>query len=327
MVSSNCNYGFANIGVGCMPLFAVAQKIFFVPTFNSLGVRNKIDTTVAFNQALLDAAVNNSDPSQRWYPSPFLKNASNMRGESLKESFDDSTSVITQQAPRKFSAKIIAEDASPQLLGILLTGRPVPMSIFVIDKNGNMHVSRSGPVSTDAYPIRIDNNTIDPVFNPGEDKTVQKIDLGFDVHVSEQDANLQMISNDEMNGADVINAVGLKDVSPIYSAIATSTSPKSLVVQFNTIAGTMKTPVTVKGLVAANFLGNTNTASRAYDITAAADVTITSVTEGTDVNGKPSGIYTIVFSATITAADKVRFKLTLNGFDFSLVYANPFASV
>lgn len=325
MISSNCNYGFSNIGVGCMPLFSVAQKLFFVPTFDSTGVRNKIDTTVTFNQAYLDSMVGHADPSKRWYPSPFMKNATNMRGESIKESFDDGTSIITQQAPRKFSAKIIAEDASPQLLGILKSARPVAMSIFVIDKDWNMHVTRGLSVLTDAYPIRIDNNSVDPVFNPGEDKTTQKIDLMFDIHVSERDENLQMISYDEMGGADIINAVGLKDVSPIYSLINTAAAA-TMTVQLNTIAGTIKTPVTVKGLVAADFVGNIGTPSRAYDVTSAVDKTITSVTERVDGNGKPAGIYDIVFSANITAADKVRFKIVKAGFDFGLVYVNPFTS-
>lgn len=327
----NCNYGFSNTGVGCVPLFAVAQKLIFVPYFDSTGLKNTVDTTQTLNSAFFSAFINQKDPSKRWFPTPFMKNATNVRGESVKESFDDTTSIITQQAARKFMAKIIGKDASPQLLRILLTARTLEMGVYVIDKDGNLIGMRDLTTPTNLNPIRIDTNSFDPIFNPGEDKTVQKIDLGFDIHVSEKDQNLQMLSYDEVSIA-FADLIGLYDVSPVYSNISTSTNGK-FTVQLNTVAGSIKTPVTVKGLLITDFYDITGvTPSRVNDLTigtgANAAVTITSVTERLDSNGKPSGIYDFVLAGNVTATTHaVQLTPKKAGFDFTQVTVNYMVSV
>lgn len=305
----NCNYGLSNTGTGCMALLRALKGIILVPTWTNGGDLNTIDTTDTLDKAYFDAWVNNADYSARMYPLPSMKNVSNDRAESLKEGFEDGTQVIIQQAVRKFSGIIVDKDASPVLQGKLLSFRNMDVSFYGIDKDENLIGVRDQTTTTNLNPIRLDANTFDAIFNGGTDKATQKLMVSFDVHQDEVDSELQAITLAERGGFKMASLRGLLDVS------ATFTSPLhagTFTVQLNTEYGSIINPLTVKGMVKADFA--------LYNVTDSASITITSVTEQTDANGRPTGVYDFVFPSQ-TASDVVKLTPTYTGYDFAKVIA------
>lgn len=314
----NCNYGFSNTGTGCVPIQKVVKKLIFVPYFDSTGTVNTILMSGApFNAAYFSALINQEDPSKRWFPTPFMKNASNKRADSIKKQYDDNTSAIVQQGVRHFSAIIVGKDASPQLLGKLLSGRTLNMGFYELDKDNNLIGMRNVPGQLD--PIRIDSDSFDPIFNPGDDKNEPELMIQFDIHVNEIDANIDLLSYGDLASDVSMNIFeGLMDITPTWTNLVATSN--NLTLQANTPYGSIKTPLTDKGLTAAMFVGKiSGTPSRIYDKTTAADKTITSVTEGQDAYGRPNGIYTIVLSVAGTAADVLQPKVVRTGRDYTLL--------
>lgn len=303
-----CNYGMSNTGIGCVPIWRVTRKLILVPTWASDGTLNSIDTTQTLDKTYFDGFINNADLSKRWFPLPFMKNATNTRAESLKETFDDQSVNIIQQGVRKMVAKITEKDATPQLLGAIKMGRQIDMSVFLLD-NDHSIVGKQGEEANKLYPIRLDSNSLDPLYNPSTDKTTQVIDLMFDFHISEMDEDIRMITINEMD-YDPTLLNGLLDITAIF------TNPLhagTFTVQLNTMFGTMINPLTDKGLVKADFV--------LKNITTNATITITTVTEKLDsITGQPTGVYDFVFPAQ-TASDVVQLIPTKAGRDYSQVSA------
>lgn len=318
---TDCAYGFGNTGVGCINPFSAFKKIIMVPYFDSTGAVNTIATATPLNSSFFTGLINQTDPSKRWFPLPLMKNPKRERAADQVETFDDNSTDFVQQGVAKFEGIILWSDgASPQLASKIISGRNLPMGFYAVDKNGQLIGSRDLTTTTNLNPIRIDTGSISAVFNPGDDgKQNQRIMFSFNVHSFESDTQLAGILPSEM-AIDVRTLTGLKDVTATYSAINTSTSPKTFTVALKTIYGSMINPAPVTGLVAADFA--------VYDVTTAAAKTITSATENLDATtGRPTGVYVFVLSATTTAADILRLTPTKNGFDFSLVVTNTFASV
>lgn len=311
-----CNYGLGNSGIACTPLFKVLKKLVFVPYYDSLGAQNRITLAGGpFNSAFFSALVNQADISKRWYPTPFLKNASNRRGESITQSFDDQSRIIVEQGTRKIVAIIVGKDASPQLVGQLKTIRNVEVGFYGIDKDDNLVGMLNDPLYLD--PIRLDPNSFDPIFNPGDDKQIQEIMINADIHADELDENLRMLASSEL-AYSVSLLQGLLDVSPTYSS---PLAAGSLKLKLTTKMGTALNPLPVNGLVANDFTSSvTGAVGKMRNITAGADVTITGCTEGTDSNGDPNGEYTLTF-AVQTVGHVMKNKPVKNGFDFKLVTA------
>lgn len=272
------------------------------------------------NIAYWNALVAHPDPTRRWYPVPFMKNADNTRQDPTMEQFDDGTEQETIQGVRKFSGIIPKANASPQLQGKLLAMKNTDFGMYWIDYTNNM--VGTDPLDGFFYPIRIDQNSWVPIFNPGTAKKGMKIDLKFDVHTNEIDSNLNAIAASNFGSAILGNLNGLKDASVVYSNIVAANN--NLTMALTTLYGDSVTKTQVHGLNVNSFYStNTGALGKIYDKTAAADKTITSVTEGTDINGKFNGVYTIVLSVAGSAADVLQPAISAPGYDFSAVNVSP----
>lgn len=263
------------------------------------------------NNYFFVSMANHPDPSQRWYFLPILRNPSNGRDKSIFETAKDNSVSLVQQGIRKIEAEIWAKDgASPVMVGILKSYRQQAFGIFIEDLSNNVHGMQN---STGLFaPWRMDQNSWDPIWNPGTDTTTSKIMLSGNVSTTEKDENVCMIQASNIDpAADIQDINGIIDVTGVY------TSPAHALVKLklNTNGGDITNASNVHGLTVGNFNGVKVSGSGTYGAP-------TSVTEEVDTNGIPTGIYDIVFSAP-AAADVITITVTEDGFNFIAVNNTP----
>ncbi len=284
MRTCNCNLSFANTGtVGCKSLMAVGRKLILVPTYDSTGVRNKIAANATINAAYFSAAINNVDPTKRWYPTGLIDNIEDVRAEPIMETLASQKKLFVQDGIRSFKGIIVEE--TNILIEKYLAFQCKDFSAFIIDKERNLIGSYDG---TDFYPIQIDKDTFYPMLVKTTDTTVQKIQLVFEYSRTERDEDLRMIAESEMAGANALNLSGLLDVNAASSAPATT----GFVLKLTTDYGTFKTPVNVVGWVYTDFTLYNNTTDPSH----ASPIAHTVVEN-------PNGTYD--FSATLPSGDVI----------------------
>lgn len=305
-----CEYGFSNSGTSNTPLIKVAKKAIIVPLYDSNGDRNKITLSDVLNAAYWAALVNQSDVSKRWFPLPEMKNVDDTRGASTIETFEDNSKVFIQQGARDFKAWFV--QAPQQLLAALQSYRCDEVGIFFVDicnsLIGTIGADQDSCEPVYLYPIRIDQNSIDPIFVKMTDKMSQKIELNFSFHMDENDADLRVITLAEA-GYNLSGLRGLLDVCHEPSEITTTSFRTQLKVLGY---GTPITPLTDKGLVAADFT--------LFNVTTNLAVAILTSTE---TSPGVSGIYDITYAAQ-TIGDILRLTPSKDGRDYTLVVANTF---
>ena len=315
MSAPNCNIGLMNTGYTCSTLLKALTKIVLVPYWNRAGVINTIlSSSAPFNLAFFNGLINKADGSERWFPTPTLKNAMNKRAASIMKTYDDGTTALIQQGPRTFKALIDGLPGSATLLGQLESMKTIECGFYGIDIDGNLigsYLTVDGVLQLN--PIRIDVNSADPIYNPGEDKDIQGIELNFTIHRNEVDQNLGLIAAVNIAAdIDIRNINGLLDVQPVYADMVAADN--DLEVTLNTNFGDLTGFVTVKGLVTDDFVvyRTNNTPG---------SVTLTSVTEEVDEYGNGLGIYVVVAAVAPTSADIWRITITQPGFNFAPVAA------
>ena len=309
----NCNLTLNNTGTGCTPLLQVLKKLILVPIFDNTGAKNRIDLSATLNQAYFDALVNEPEPTKRWYPLPFMKDADANRAENITENFKDGSKIFIQQGAKSFTAVIIEKDAPARLLKKMNPFRTIEFGVYGIDKDNNL----IGMLNVAGFldPIRVDASSWAPRFVEATDTTSQKIMLQFEWHINEKDENLDMVTPAELvAGTDIVNLDGLLDVSLEFSNTATT----GFRVELDTDYGTQLNPIRDEGRVAADFISTVTAAtSKVRNTTTNADVSITSVTETST-----KGIYDVVYAAQ-SSGDVIEVTLTKAGRSYT---KNSFAT-
>lgn len=301
----DCNNTLENQGTGCTPLFHVISKLIAVPTFDSTGARNGIDLTDTLNEAYFTALINESDASKRWYPLPEMKNVSSPRADATVTEWEDGTTEFVRQGAKTFTGVIPSNNANPMVLGQIESLRCGDVSVYVIDNKGSLRGSISSDGGT-LYPIRLDSPSISANLQDASGTANQKMDIKFSFHPDEQDADLRMITADELGGSYLLATKGLINVTMVISSISTT----GATVKMKTPFGTQLNPVLKKGLVTADFISSVGGAtSKVRNVTDGADVAVT-VTE--DATG---GTYTLAWTAQ-TVADVIHVLAKANGYSF-----------
>lgn len=293
-----------------------------VMTATSASLTTQGTPGVAYNQftniAYWNALVNHPDPTRRILPVPFLKNADNTRADSIVEAFDDNTEQITLQGVRKFMGIIPKANASPQLQGRLLSMQNSDFGMYWVDYTNNLIGSDTGDGFF--YPIRIDQNSWMPIYNPGTAKKGAKIELKFDIHSNEIDSTMNAIAASNFQTVVLGNLNGLKDVSVTISNL--SHSSDNLTLAFQTIYGDAITPTSVHGLTINNFVSKVTGALAKIACTAGTDagtdIAVTACTEQPDIYGKPNGTYVLTLTSP-SATDVLALNIVANGYDWSAV--------
>jgi hypothetical protein len=291
----NCEVGLSNTGLpNCAPIADVTKRIILVPIFANDGTRNEYEVaTTTFNQVFFDGKINEADASKRWFPLPDIENIEDVRADAILETLNSGKNIFVQQGIRSFLGLIIKQ--SPEYLSQLEAATCVKFGALVIDKKGNL-IGNGASKAGYLRPIQIDNNTWYPRLIKATDTEVQKIQLGFEWDINEQDSNIRMVSANDI-AIDLFDLRGLLDV---YGTTPTAISTTGFTITLETFFGSMKDKVEVVGLLLADF--------DLYNVTDSLAVTILTVTEN------PDGTYAFTFAAQ-TSGDVLKLSVDKNGFD------------
>jgi len=299
MATCDCgNITLGNSGrADCTNIANATNNLILVPTFDSTGAKNYIDTSVTLDLAYFTALINQSDKTKKIYPLPAMKNVTSERAEPNKQEFPDGSSIVLQQGVKSFNGEWVGKDASTAFMSKIENYGCSDVSAYIIDVDGS--VIGNGEDTDKLYPIKLDGDTwfinlMDAVMG----SSVQALKLTYQYDRGELDSNLRMIVASETT-TDMRDLRGLQDVTAgAASGIATT----GFVTVLTGSYGTAKTANSIKGLLAADFT--------VYNETQTASVTITSVTES------PDGTYTFLFGAE-TSADVLTLALVKDGLEMT----------
>jgi hypothetical protein len=295
-IGCNCDMGLSNTGrPNCLPLQSVTSKLILVPLQDNAGAYNGIDLTSTL--PVWANLVNDTDPSQRWYPLPAFENVELPKAETVFEEANSGRMAYLRQGKRSFSGELWAYDSTPQFLGKLASGRCVDFGVFIVDINGSLIGAKVG---TDLRPIPVDNQSWNPTLMFATDSTVQKIMLAFDWNRYFDESTLWMVTADEAS-QNFNDLKGLLDVNLINPVQVANTS---ITVDATFDYGTALNPLKFKGALLADF--------DLYDNTNAAPFVITAVSEPND------GEYVVL--ASFVTGDSYTLSVTKAGFTGSITF-------
>jgi len=297
-MSCNCGTGFGNTGTpNCEVPLKEVTGLYFVQTYNSLGIKNKIAITEIIDDAYVTAKINQSDISLRWYPLNALENIGGERAESSFKTSNGGTKKFIKEGVRSFTGEIWS--GGIPLLKALKAGRCVDIAVFQIDADGKFIGMNGGDGFL--YPINIQKSTFDvkPMFNNGAETDF--LAMSFDWDSRENDENLDYML--AATGVDLTSYNGLVDISSTYTSISLTGFTAKLTNGF----GAINDRGVLEGLLIGDFA--------LYNVSDSLSVTITSVTEAT------AGVYTFVIPAQGTL-EQLRLTPTKTGFDFQNVVTN-----
>jgi len=301
-VLCSCDSALKNTGSPtCKKVFNVGVNYLMVPIYANDGTANSIDGAATLNSAYFTALLNHADDSKRFYPTGKLTNVTGERADSIKETFDNGTSVYIRQGVRNFAAMLV--QGSFELAAQFNANRCSTFGIFIIDADGSILGKKVGDDGK-LYPIEIDAATFEAKMVFTTDTTIQKIMLMGQWDVLEKDDDLRMISANSITGINLANATGLMDV---YGTIV-STSQTEMVIKLFAKFDDIVNNYPIPGLVTADFVSSDSAAtSKIYNVTADADVTVT-------VAESPTGTYTLTYSSQ-TVSDVLQPMIKKNGLD------------
>jgi hypothetical protein len=298
-----CNGRLGNTGnPSCQMLMDIAGKLIFTYRFKADGTENYIDmSTAVINDTFVTDALNDV-PSERWYPSPGeLKNVSDVREDPTFQTFDDGTKFFIREGVRAVNA--LSPGLDTRVFKRFEEFNCVQLAAYIVDISGNLIGSRrDGETSNKLYPILISPGSFVPRYVKKTNEAAPGIMWMFDWSQVEKDGDLYMIKSSEIT-TNLLTINGLFDVTGTVSGISTT----GFTLALETLYGD---PVT--GLVIGDFYDTVGgTASRIYNETDSASVTLTSVTE----TPAGSGSYVFVFAAQ-TSADELRVTPVKTKYDF-----------
>lgn len=302
MADCLCGTGLGNLGLSsCVVNRNVTNKLFFVPVYDSTGVKNKLDLTGTINEATIIALINQSDASKRWYLSPVFENVVKATADTTFEEAPSQRKKRIKAGKKSFSAE--HWDVAPQLEGKYNEYLCGGWGVIELDIDGNIIGKKVG---TDLYPIPVDGDSFDVKYVDPTDAATSKLMVSFDYNRLMKSEELWLISADEL-GADLNDQDGLKDVELEF----VSKTSTQVVVNATLSYGTAVQLLKVKGLLAADFALYNNTLSASH--------TIATVTEGTGAN---EGQYTITYAAITGSVDNLTLSMAKDGYVGKLDYVD-----
>jgi len=282
---------------------ADAEGIILYPYFNDEGELNTFDMTDTLDSDFFSSLINAVSPLDRWFPIMGIKNVENTRAESAFQTYTDGSKRWLSQGDRTFKFLIPSPAGNQILLGKIEQLRCNEIGMFITDKNKQL----IGMGTDEAFRgVRLNNESFEAILNfEVANTSAQGITVSFEFEKTEQDADLRVIAATEMD-YDITLLRGLVDVNVEYSSI----SQTGVTITLSTDYGSLLNPVNVEGLVAGDFFSAIGgTASRLYNVTASANITIVTATEVSP------GVYSLTF-ASQTGSDVIRVTPVKNGYDF-----------
>lgn len=304
----NCNSPLVNTGIGCTPIMKVEKVTWLVNEVDQTGALNFIDLQGALDDAYFTGKINNADALARFYPLPPMLDIVDEREKPITYAYKNGTKRFIRDGVRSFAGMFPPESASPQLVGILESGRCAKLCKFQIDANGTIW-GRLSDDGTKLYPFKMVSGSIAALWTKETDSTPQMIGYSFDYDPSERDCFPRGLQTNALTGdINPLDYDGLLDVFvKVVSCSAAAGTYGKLVVQLYDGFGNLLSPELVKGLL----IGTMSI----YDKTAAAAITNFTMAEN------PGGTYTLSFVVghALTAAHHLTLTIVKNGFDFTAV--------
>ncbi len=274
---------------------------------DSNGDLNYIDLTDTLDDAYFVALINNADPLARLYPLPEIKNIADARDKPKTFAWKDDTEVFIRDGVRKFEGMFPPDSASPQLTGILESGRCARPAKFTVDADGTI-IGRISADGTKLYPVKMDAQSIAAIFTKQTDTEPQMLGYTFNYHPSEKDCKLRGLPATELTGD--INPLDYDGLMDVFVEVVSCTATK-LVVKLTNIFGTPINPETIKGLLVADFtLINVTDSNSSIALTG-------SGAAFSETNGTYSLTYATADQPTV--ADHLKLTPAKDGYDFTEV--------
>lgn len=292
MAACNCDITLNNTGTpSCTPIMGVGVKPVMVPLTADDGTANVITiASYTGSQAEWDARTENLDRSKRYYALPEFKNVEDVKGDTIFESFNDTSNLFVQEGTRTYTG--VLPNQAPTLLGNLKDAKCTKFGLFIIDDCGNL----IGNISSDGLslePVPVDQNTWNPILIKSTDTTVQKIQLSFEFSRLTKDEDLRIIKASDSE----ISLLGLDGLVDLEAA-------------FDTIVALGANAVVSYDRGEASKVAFTGAEAdlTLFNKTDLSSVALSSATE------TPPGTYALVFAAQ-TAGDILQLSVIKDGFE------------
>ena len=215
MAVCKCDAGLVNSGIpSCVSGFGKVVKLFFVYQNDFAGASNALDCSVPFDQSVLDALLNKTDPSQRWYPTGLISTVTEERADPTTETIDNKA-LNVEAGVRTFQGFFIGSaTASPSYLKFLNSLECPKVMYYAVDANNNIiGVERNGSF----WGFTVQEKSIYSKFIPATSTTIAKNQLNFTLDDLVQDKDISFI---DQVGADLLGANGLIDVNLAEGSIS-----------------------------------------------------------------------------------------------------------
>ena len=291
MAECNCETGLYNLQSGaCIVHPGITRKYIFVEYFKANGSINGVDLSATFGETEINALLNQSTKSLRWYLSDSISTFVTDRADPNTEAIDN-VNFITSQGVRTMSSDFLASSA--ELAKKINGNNCVDMGVYLIDEDNNIN----GIVNRDNFldPIRLERNSFGKVVFPTE-STIFKVSFSSTWGKSVKDGDLRSLGF-ASHGTDILSKRGLIDVNESNSNAATSTTAT---VRYTTVDGSANGSA-FTGLLFGGFTMFNSTTQLAVVVSASVE--------------NPDGTYELTFAAQ-TATDVGTISATSTGFEF-----------
>ena len=295
----SCDVTLGNTGKpGCKKAYLVTKYLLLTAILGSTGTANSFDVSAGEPQSAdITAAINATDPKDRIYPIGEFEDITDERAEAIFQEFNSGKKVRVREGFREFIGFV--PNCEPLVEGKIKKAGCSAIGAFMVDAAGNFVFSaqqEDGIINT-AYPVHIDQDTLDVMYVKATDTTIAGLMIKFQWKSTEKDSWLRQVAASDLdwNGS-ILN--GLIDVNGITANIVLDdTVDLTLIDDYG---------FPVEGLVAGDFaLAN---------LTTPGPVAIDSVTEIAE------GVYTIDYTtAAVGAGQELEATITKTGFDFTKV--------
>ena len=296
----SCDVVLGNTGSpGCKRTYLVTKFLLLQAIVGSAGTDNFFDVSAGEpTLSTITAALDNVEPTDRLFPLGEFEDITDERAEAIVQEFGSGQKARVRDGARDFSGFI--PNAEPILVGKVKKSVCSQLGAFMLDAGGNLIFSarKSEGLVTNAYPVRIDTNTLDVRYVKATDTTIAGVMINFQWATSEQDSYLRQVKQTDLDWG-ATDLYGLVDAYSVNSAITTTGFTVTITDEYGD---------PVVGLVSGDM-------TLAELSPTPGSVAITTVTESAN------GVYDIVH-ALATSGDVLELTITKSGYDFANVKAN-----
>lgn len=281
----SCNGRPGNTGYPKIKAFGVTAGIIMVPLIADDGTRNSIDLASTDFAADILALLNNPDPSKRGYIYGDLKNFVPTEADPTYQTADNGERFKVRDGIKTITFE--KWGVSEQFYGKTASAC-VEFGIYVYDVCGNLKGQKE---SDKLYPRRVNPNSFNSKFIDATNEVGNGVMFEMDYSLLTNDGDQWMLPFERFAPYALNDLRGMIDVDFTLVSVDSST-------EFTFDAafgyGPADAPTPWQGAALADI--------SLYNVTDAAAVTLTSVTESATVPGR----YDVVASAPIDATDMVR---------------------